>query len=394
MTMRSRLHTADARVAVAGAGFSGAVIAHELATAGIDVDVFDSRAHVAGNCHTMRDTESGILLHTYGPHIFHTSNQRVWGYVRRFDEFLPFTNRVKAVTGGRVYSLPVNLHTINQFFGRTFSPAEARAFLESKAEHGTSDPQTFEQQALSFMGRELYEAFFRAYTEKQWGRHPSELPASVLKRLPLRFNYDDNYYSSTWQGMPRHGYTAIIEKLLDHPRLRVHLSQPFSRGMREDYRQVFFSGPIDAWFNYAEGRLSYRTLDFAMERHHGDFQGNAVINYCDDSVRWTRIAEHKHFAPWESHAATVIFRESSRECGPQDTPYYPVRLADEKSQLSRYVTLAQAEQNVCFVGRLGTYRYLDMHVTIAEALEVADRYKKAISAGRGFPAFVVSPLGS
>ncbi len=382
------------RVAVAGAGFSGAVIAHELAGAGIDVDVFESRAHVAGNCHTERDPESGILLHAYGPHIFHTSHPRVWDYVRRFDEFMPFTNRVKAITGGRVYSLPVNLHTINQFFGKTFSPSEARAFLETKAEQGTEDPQTFEEQALHFVGRELYEAFFRSYTEKQWGIHPSALPASLLKRLPLRFNYDDNYYASTWQGMPRHGYTAIIEKMLDHPRIRVHLSQRFHREMRGDYQQVFFSGPIDAWFNHADGRLGYRTLDFAMERYPGDFQGNAVINYCDDSVRFTRIAEHKHFAPWESHASTVIFRESSRECGPDDTPYYPIRLAREKSLLSRYVEMSQAEQGVCFVGRLGTYRYLDMHVTIAEALEVADRYKQAIATGHAMPVFVVSPLGS
>ncbi len=379
------------RIAVVGAGFSGAVIAHELAADGHESEVFESRPHVAGNCHTARDEESGILLHQYGPHIFHTSNPRVWDYVRRFDEFMPFTNRVKAVVRGRVYSMPVNLHTINQFFGLALGPAEAKAFLASKADLSIVEPRTFEEQALRFMGAELYEAFFKGYTQKQWGMSPSELPASILRRLPLRFNYDDNYYASTWQGMPRHGYTHIVERLLDAPGIRVHLGARFERAMAGDYARVFYSGPIDAWFGNAEGSLGYRTLDFAAERHAGDFQGNAVINYCDPDVPWTRIAEHKHFAPWESHEATVIFRESSRYCESGDTPYYPIRLAKEKGQLARYIALAREEKNVSFVGRLGTYRYLDMHVTIAEALDWADRWRA--DGVTELPAFNVDPLG-
>ena len=366
-------------------------MAHELARDGHDVDVFESRDHVAGNCHTERDTETGILVHRYGPHIFHTSNERVWNYVRRFDEFMPFTNRVKAVVRGSVYSMPVNLHTINQFFGKTLNPASAKAFLESRAEHTGAEPQTFEQQALHFMGRDLYEAFFKGYTQKQWGIAPSALPASILKRLPLRFSYDDNYYASTWQGMPKHGYTTIIEKMLDVPGITLQLSMPFSRHLSSDYARVFYSGPIDAWFDHAEGRLGYRTLDFSTERHEGDYQGNAVINYCDEGVPWTRIAEHKHFAPWESHDKTLIYRESSRECGPVDTPYYPIRLAKEKNQLARYVALAEAERHVSFLGRLGTYRYLDMHVTIAEALDWADRFRR--EGLKDLPAFNVNPLG-
>ncbi len=378
------------RIAVVGAGFSGAVIAHELAADGFEVEVFEARDHPAGNCHTERDADTGILLHRYGPHIFHTSNERVWNYVRRFDEFMPFTNRVKAVVRGRVYSMPVNLHTINQFFGQAFSPAEARAFLEARADLSIAEPRTFEEQALRFMGRELYEAFFRGYTQKQWGMAPSELPASILRRLPLRFNYDDNYYASTWQGMPRHGYTHIIEQLLDRPGIRVHLATAFDRAMAGDYARVFYSGPIDAWFGHAEGRLGYRTLDFAGERHDGDFQGNAVINYCDPEVPWTRIAEHKHFAPWETHEASWIFRETSRLCEPGDTPYYPIRLAQEKGQLARYIELAREEKQVSFVGRLGTYRYLDMHVTIAEALAWADRWRA--DGMDQLPVFNVNPL--
>jgi len=381
------------KIGIAGAGFSGAVIARELAKAGYHVDVFDTRSHIAGNCHTERDAESGVLVHVYGPHIFHTSNEKVWNYVRQFDEFMPFTNRVKAITKGRVFSLPVNLLTINQFFGKTFSPKEAESFLAAIGDQTIADPQTFEEQALRFVGRELYEAFFKGYTTKQWGMHPSELPASILRRLPVRFNYDDNYYASTFQGMPKNGYTEIVARMLDHPNIKVHLNSKFERGMVGDYSHVFYSGPIDAWFEHSEGRLGYRTLDFVSERHRGDYQGNPVINYCDEEVPWTRISEHKHFSPWESHDNTIIFKEYSRFCEENDIPYYPIRMAKEKTQLKRYVDLASDERNVTFVGRLGTYRYLDMHVTIGEALDVAERFLACRATDQRMPVFVVNPLG-
>lgn len=381
------------KIAIAGAGFSGAVIAHELAQAGYDIEVFDSRPHVAGNCHTQRDAETEVMTHTYGPHIFHTSNEKVWNYVRRFDEFMPFTNRVKAITRGRVFSLPVNLLTINQFFGKTFNPREAEAFLASLGDQSIEVPQTFEEQALRFVGKDLYEAFFKGYTTKQWGMHPSELPASILKRLPVRFNYDDNYYASNFQGMPKNGYTCIIERMLDHPNIKIQLSTKFDRTMRGDYAHVFYSGPIDAWFDHSEGRLGYRTLDFKAERHFGDYQGNAVINYCDEDVPWTRISEHKHFSPWETHENTIIFKEYSRFCEETDTPYYPIRLAKEKSQLKRYIELANEEEKLSFVGRLGTYRYLDMHITIAEALDVAERFIACAKSEERMPVFVTNPLG-
>jgi UDP-galactopyranose mutase len=380
------------KIAIVGAGFSGAVIAQELGKAGYEIDVFDSRPHVAGNCHSQRDPETGVMVHTYGPHIFHTSNEKVWNYVRCFDEFMPFTNRVKAITKGRVFSLPVNLLTINQFFGKTFDPREAESFLTSIGDQSIATPQTFEEQALRFVGKELYEAFFKGYTTKQWGMHPSELPASILKRLPVRFNYDDNYYASTFQGMPKNGYTYIVESMLDSPNVKVHLNTKFERPMAEDYSHVFYTGPIDAWFGCSAGRLGYRTLDFAVERHHGDYQGNAVINYCDEEVPWTRISEHKHFSPWENHQNTVIFKEYSRYCDEGDTPYYPIRLAKEKSQLKSYIEMAGAEKNVTFLGRLGTYRYLDMHVTIAEALDVAERFLACALSGESMPVFMVDPL--
>ena len=390
--MHAERHSSRRPIAVVGAGFSGAVIGQELAQAGYQVTVFDRRTHVAGNCHTQRDIDSNIMVHVYGPHIFHTSNEGVWNYVRRFGELVPFINRVKSIHNGQVYSLPINLMTINTFFGRAFAPKEAAAFINSLTDKSIIKPNTFEEQALSFVGKELYEAFFKGYTQKQWGMHPSELPASILKRLPLRFNYDDNYYASTFQGIPRDGYTTIVERLLSHPNISVRLNTHFSREHSADYDHVFYSGPIDAWFNFSEGRLSYRTLEFSVERHDGDFQGNAVINYSDQRVPYTRISEHKHFTPWETHDRTLIYREYSRSCGENDIPYYPIRLANDKTQLTRYVRLANAERGVSFVGRLGTYRYLDMHVAIAEAIDAARQFLASKANGGHVPPFFIDPL--
>ncbi len=380
------------KIAIVGAGFSGAVIAHQLARVGYVLDVFDSRPHLAGNCHSERDAETGVMVHVYGPHIFHTSNERVWQFVNQFDQFMPFVNRVKAVVKEKVFTLPINLLTINQFFGKAFSPSEARQFLESIGDSSITAPKNFEEQALRFVGKDLYDAFFKGYTMKQWGMHPSELTASILKRLPVRFNYDDNYYNSAFQGMPKNGYTYIVEKLLDHPNIHVMLNTKFDRSMAADFQHIFYSGPIDGWFGFSEGRLGYRTLDFETSRHDGDFQGNAVINYCDADIPWTRISEHKHFSPWESHEKTLIFKEYSRFCGENDVPYYPIRLAQEKSLLARYIDLVQQERDITFVGRLGTYRYLDMHVTIQEALETVDSFLAARAAGAMVPPFIVNPL--
>ena len=376
-------------IGIVGAGFSGAVIARELAVAGYKVTIFDSRSHLAGNCHTVRDTETDVLVHMYGPHIFHTSNERVWNYIRQFDKFMPFINRVKSVYNGRVYSLPINLMTINAFFGKTFNPKEAAEFMDALGDKSIVD---FEEQALRFVGKELYEAFFKGYTHKQWGIHPRELPASILKRLPVRFNYDDNYYVSKFQGMPANGYTYIVERMLDHSNIDVRLNTAFSREQSVDYDHVFYSGPIDAWFGWSEGRLAYRTLDFEVERHEGDYQGNAVINYGNQEVPYTRITEHKHFAPWEQHNKTLIYKEFSRQCGETDTPYYPIRLVKDKLLLARYMELANVERNITFVGRLGTYRYLDMHITIEEALMAAEMFLKSQNENKSMPAFCIDQL--
>ena len=380
------------KIAVVGAGFSGAVIARELACAGHTVTVFDARPHLAGNCFSERDAATDVMVHVYGPHIFHTDNQVVWDYVRQFGEFMPYTNRVKSTVNGQVFSLPINLHTINQFFGKTFSPNEARIFIAAQADTSIDEPHNFEEQALKFIGRDLYEAFFKGYTIKQWGIAPTELPASILKRLPVRFNYDDNYFNHRFQGIPKEGYTAIVENILNHENISVRLNTAFAREHANAFEHVFYSGPIDAWFDHALGRLAYRTLDFERGECEGDFQGCAVMNYGDVNVPHTRIAEHKHFAPWEAHERSVYFKEFSRVCEPNDTPYYPIRQVNEKALLEQYVTLAQQERNVTFVGRLGTYRYLDMDVTIAEALDCAHRFLHAQTNGTTIPAFNLNPL--
>ncbi|HDR9248407.1 TPA: UDP-galactopyranose mutase [Burkholderia vietnamiensis] len=380
------------KILIVGAGLSGAVIARELAEQGIKVTVVESRDHVAGNCHTERDTRTGVMVHVHGPHIFHTDNERVWNYVNSFMQFAPYICRVKATTGGSVYGLPINLHTINQFFGKTFNPKQAREFIEQQAEKSISEVRSFEDQALRFLGKDLYHAFFRGYPIKQWGLPPSELPASVLKRLPIRFNYDDNYFSHRFQGMPVEGYTVMVQRMLDHENIDVHLRTEFDATSASKYDHVFFSGPLDSWFEHKLGRLAYRTLTFEPFYDKGDFQGCAVMSYPDEDVPYTRITEHKHFTPWEEHEETIVFKEFSSQCRPGDIPYYPIRLVEDKAMLRDYVDLAEAQRNVTFVGRLGTYRYLDMDVTIAEALDVADSFLKARATQARMPAFVVSPL--
>lgn len=379
------------KVAIVGAGISGAVIARLLAEQGVSSVVFDKRSHIAGNCHSERDPHTNVMLHVYGPHIFHTDDKEVWEFVNSYSEFMPYTNRVKAIYKGNVYLLPVNLHTINQFFNKTLRPDEAREFIASIADKSIAEPQNFEEQAISMIGKELYEAFFKGYTRKQWGCEPTELPASILKRLPLRFNYNDNYFNHQYQGMPKNGYTEMVKKILDHSFIEVRTETAFTAEESSEYQHVFWSGALDGYFNFSEGRLGYRTLDFEKFSDDGDYQGTAVINYCEENVPYTRITEHKHFSPWESHEKTTCYREFSRFCMEDDIPYYPIRMVKEKALLNRYLDKAMALNNTTFVGRLGTYRYLDMDVTIREAIDVAKKYLECKKNQEPMPVFNINP---
>lgn len=379
------------KIGIAGAGFAGAVLARELVESGkYEVTVYDERPHVAGNCYTKRDEETGVMVHEYGPHIFNTSREDVWEYMKKWTVMENFVNRVKAHTAKGVFSLPINLLTINQFFDKKLTPAEARDFVGSLGDQTIKEPKTFEDQALKFLGRDFYKNFFYGYTKKQWGVEPSVLPASILKRLPVRFNYDDNYYNQKYQAIPRNGYTEIVEKILDHKDITVKLGEKLANDMIKNFDHVFWSGPMDGYFDFKLGRLGYRTLKFEKFIESGDFQGNAVINYCEEHIPHTRVAEHKHFTPWEEHEKTVCFKEYSALCGEKDTPYYPIRLDEDKALLEKYVELAHQEKNLTFIGRLGTYRYLDMHVVIGESLDLA---KKCLESDKAsWPVFSSNPL--
>lgn len=375
---------------IIGAGFSGAVLANQLSK-NIDctIEIWDERDHVGGNCHTQRDTETGVMIHQYGPHIFNTDKKEIWDFVNSFTEFKPFINRVKANYKDKIYSLPINLHTINQFFDKSFGPEEAKEFITSQADKTIDEPKSFEEQALKFIGKDLYKAFFYGYTKKQWGCEPSALPASILKRLPVRFNYDDNYYNNIYQGIPVNGYTELIDKLITGENISVTLNKKFqfTADLVAAYDHIFYTGPIDALFNYQFGRLGYRTVTFEKHIATGDYQGNAVINYCDENVPHTRVHEHKHFAPWEQHDKTVYFKEFSKETAEEDIPYYPKRLETDKLLLLHYRQQAEQLKKISFLGRLATYRYMDMHHVIGEALDFAALFTKALKNSEKPPVF-------
>ena len=374
---------------IIGAGFSGSVLANRLC-AQLDcfIEIWDERKHIGGNCYTERDKETGIMVHTYGPHIFNTDKKEIWDFVNSFVELKPYVHRVKAMSNGKMYSLPVNLNTINRVFKKNFTSEQAKEFLETLADHSIETPRNFEEQALRFIGKQLYYAFFYGYTKKQWGCEPVELPASVLKRIPVRFNYNDNYHDNIYTGIPVDGYTPLFEKLIANPVIKVSLNKKYSS--IEDtsaYDHVFFTGPIDAYFNHKYGRLGYRTVTFESQTTEGDFQGISQINYCDADVPYTRIIEHKYFAPWEKHTKTIYCKEYSKETGPSDIPYYPKRLEADKALLKKYREEAEQLKGVSFLGRLATYRYMDMHHVIGEALLFSKEFITAIGNNHPPPIF-------
>ncbi len=362
------------RVLIVGTGLAGSVLARELAEKGLPSLVIDKAGHLGGMCYCSRDEETGVMIHRYGPHIFHTSNERVWDFVNRFDNFAPWINRVKAVNSKGVFSMPINLHTINQLFGTKLTPAEAQDFLRAKQDTSIVEPQNAEEQLLRYVGREIYEIFFKGYTMKQWGVSPRKLPPTIVKRIPVRFNYDDNYYFSKYQGFPMSGYTELIRRFLDHKLISVSLNTPYEKLMNAEFEHVFYSGPLDAYFNYQQGKLGYRTVDFEYICGEGDLQGNGCINYTDAAVPYTRTHEHKYFSPWEQHEKSLLLREFSRDAGLLDNPFYPKRMAEDIAVLKHYVPLINELQGVSFIGRLGCYRYLDMHDVIRLSLEYADHW--------------------
>jgi len=381
---------------VVGSGFFGLTVPERCAgDLGLRVLVVERRHHIGGNAYSQPDPATGIEVHRYGAHLFHTSNARVWEYARRFTAFTGYQHRVFSTFKGRVYPLPINLGTICEYFGAAMSPDQARALIARQAaEVEPAQAANLEQKAVSLIGRPLYEAFIRGYTYKQWQTDPVDLPAEIITRLPVRYTFDNRYFSDTFEGLPADGYTAWLERMADHPNIEVRLNTDFAQ-MRADLAgrvPVVYTGPLDAYFGYGAGDLTWRTLDFDLEVvPTGDFQGTPVMNYADQDIPYTRIVEFRHFYPereWYPEDKTVIMREYSRFASRDDEPYYPVNAMADRARLVTYRELASREPGVFFGGRLGTYQYLDMHMAIGSALSMYDNKLRPLF---GRPAAAAGP---
>jgi len=362
---------------VVGSGFFGAVCAERLASAGRRVLVLEKRPHVGGNCWSEVDAETGIEVHKYGSHIFHTSNEEVWGYLNRFTRFNGYRHTVRTMYQGCVYPMPINLTTINAFYKMTLTPAEAEVFIKSEAaRERIENPRNLEEKAISRIGRPLYEAFIKGYTIKQWEQDPKELPVGIITRLPVRYDANDRYFSDDHEGIPLEGYGRLFERLLDHPNIEVRLSTDYF-DVREALAGIptLYTGPVDRFFGYTHGRLDWRTMD--LERSVidvPDYQGCAVMNYADPEIPFTRVHEFKHYHPERpATERTVIFKEFSRGAGPADDPYYPVNTPRNSRLLEQYQRDAEGLKGIYFGGRLGSYRYLDMDDTVEAALALSMR---------------------
>ncbi|MBD2764631.1 UDP-galactopyranose mutase [Kocuria sp. cx-455] len=369
---------------VVGSGLFGLTVAERAARElGLRVTMIDRRSHLGGNAYSENEERTGIEVHRYGAHLFHTSNERVWEYVNRFTAFTNYVHRVYTRHNGEVFPMPINLGTINQFFRSAYSPGEAQDLIREQAgELAGTDPQNLNDKGIQLIGRPLYEAFIKHYTGKQWQTDPTDLPASIISRLPVRYTYDNRYFNDTHEGLPVDGYTAWLERMADHTNIDVRLdtdffddSQEFSKSNVVGQVPVIYTGPVDRYFDYTEGDLSWRTIDLEEEvLDIEDFQGTSVMNYPDPDVAFTRIHEFRHFHPERDYTkdATVIMREFSRFADKGDEPYYPVNTAADREKLLAYRDLAKGEQSVLFGGRLGTYKYLDMHMAIGAALSMVD----------------------
>jgi UDP-galactopyranose mutase len=358
-------------VVIVGSGFFGATIAERITTnTSKKVVVIDSRSHLGGNSYSTFHEETQIEYHKYGSHIFHTNNEKVWDYCNKFTKFNDYRHKVLTIHNEKVFSLPINLGTINQFYQSNLSPKKAKEMIESQMETGKS-VTNLEAKAISLIGKDLYEAFIKNYTIKQWQTNPTELPAEIITRLPVRFNYNTNYFDDLYQGIPLDGYTKWIEKMLSKSTVLLNTDYFDLKNQVNPNQIVIYTGPIDKYFSYTHGELTWRTLDFDLEVVPvEDFQGTSVMNYSDLDVNFTRIHEFKHLHPEREYQRekTLIMREFSRFASKKDEPYYPVNSAADREKLVKYREMIKLEKNIFFGGRLGSYQYLDMHMAIASAL--------------------------
>ncbi len=380
----------DPDLVIVGSGFFGLTVAERCANdLGLRVLVLERRHHLGGNAYSERDPATNVEVHKYGAHLFHTSNETVWEYANRFTTFTDYRHKVFGKYQGQVYSLPLNLALINQFFGKSHTPDEARTLIaEQSSEFDTATASNLEEKAISLIGRPLYEAFIKGYTAKQWQTDPKELSADIITRLPVRYTFANGWFNDTYEGLPTDGYTAWLTKMADHPNIEIRLNTDFFAKTDEfsadDYKgkvPIVYTGPVDEYFGNSEGRLSWRTVDLEESVVDvDDFQGTGVVNYNDQEVPFTRIIEFKHFHPEREKThlpgKSVIVHEYSRFAEADDEPYYPINTAEDREKLLRYRDKAQAEPMVLFGGRLGTYKYLDMHMAIGSALSMYENKLK------------------
>jgi UDP-galactopyranose mutase len=359
---------------VVGAGFFGAVFAHEVKKAGKKVLVLEKRDHIGGNCYSYEDPDTRINVHKYGPHIFHTPSKYLWEYINSFADFNRYQHRVLTTAGGEIYSMPINLATINRFYNLTLKPGEVGEFLKSKT-HTAASPKNLEEKAISLVGKDLYEAFVKGYTIKQWDCDPRDLPADVITRLPVRTSYHDSYYDDAYQGLPNGGYTPIFGKMLKD--IPVELDVDFF-AKRDYWRSVaktlVYTGPIDRYYNYRYGKLRWRSVRFELEKMSlEDYQGISLMNYADKEVPYTRICEPKHLYREKAHLAngTIVIREYP--CDNPSEPYYPVNMQADREMLAKYQHAQSQERDVIFGGRLAEYKYYDMHQVIFSALQQVEK---------------------
>jgi len=370
-------------VVIVGAGFYGSVMAERFANElGWNVVVLEKRNHVGGNSWSCADSDTGVEVHTYGPHIFHTSHEQTWNYLNHFTTFNNYRHTVWAARRGKVYPLPFGLAAINLLMGQRFSPEEAKAWMQEEVgREGITHPTNLEEKALSLVGRTLYEAFVKEYTEKHWGRKATELPSYIITRLPVRLTYDVGYYNDKWQGIPIGGYGAMFNRMLKHPHIEVRLNTDYFsvKGELPAHDLVIYTGPIDQFFDYRHGRLGWRSVRFEKEVPAvADYQGTSVMNECDGAVPYTRTHEFKHFTPELKFERTLIFREFSFTPSPSDDLYYPVRTEKDLAIHAQYQVEAEAYPHVLFGGRLGAYAYLDMDNTVSTALEMFDDMRERL----------------
>ncbi len=373
----------DTEYLVVGAGFTGAAIAEQIASdLGRRVIVVDKKPHTGGNSHSFNESITGIECHRYGSHIFHTKCEKVWSYLARFCSFNTYQHKVLARHRGKVYQMPINLSTISHFYGMDFSPDEARVHMAAEIEkERTYEPSNFEEMAISRVGRPLYDALIRGYSLKQWGTDPVNLPAAIMARLPLKYNYDGNYFDDPWQGMPLPGYHGLFQAMLSHRNMELHLDVDYFKIKHHVPAActVIYTGPMDRYFDYKYGHLQWRTAHFETEiLPVGDFQGTSVMNYADVEVPWTRIHEYRHFhreRGYDPHR-TVIMREYPGACSGEDDPLYPVNTPGDRELYGKYYEDSLREKNVFFAGRLGLYQYINMDTAVEKALELYGEIKR------------------